>query len=176
MSRLRGEQGAGLVEVLVVMVVLGILSTAVFSVLAATVRAEHMAGEVRGEIESVRVALDRLRKELRSTREVRTGSDADTLNLWLDSNQDDAPAAQELITYELAPVGGGFAELRRWNAAQTAASPQIVARDLLDLDPFGYDPAVVNASVVTVTLTAASDSTRVDKQTTHATTVRLRNE
>lgn len=175
MRRLHEERGAGLVEILVVMVLMGIVTSAIVSVVAASLRAEHVASEVRGELESVRVAFDRLRKEVRGTNEVRAGSDAKTIHLFLDRNADASPGADELISYSLTATAGGPAELRRWTAAQGAGNAVVVARGLRDQAVFTYLPAV-GPTVVEITLAAESDSTRVQKVITHSTTVRLRNE
>jgi len=173
--RLQEEHGFSLVELMVAMIIMGVVGTATLGVVTAALRSQRFASEVRDEVEGVRVGMDRLRKEVRSTRQVRTGSTARQLNLWLDRNQNHVPDAGELVTYLINDVGGGSADLRRWNDVQGQGGAVVVARGLQLADAFVYDLAPQDTRTVTITLTAISDSPQGPSPLTTTSIVRVRN-
>lgn len=174
-GRLRGEGGFTLVELLVALLVMSLVMGGTLTAVMAAVRGERYAHEFAEQIDGMRVAMDRLRKEVRSTRAVRLGSDDDTLILWLDRDQDQVPDTGEVVTYELVDVGGGLAELRRWTQAQGPAAAMVVARNLEPGTPFSYDAPPQDTKVVTITFQGASDWDLAPENLSVTTAVRVRN-
>ncbi|HSK21851.1 MAG TPA: type II secretion system protein [Egicoccus sp.] len=165
--RLRDQHGASLVELLVAMLIVGVIGTAATASIVAMQRVGTSAHQVREDLDTARIALDRVRREIRSSRGVTPDSTPTLLQLRVAGIDG---AAAQLVTWEL--VGGGDRrQLQRYVGASTAPR-QTVADDLLPTSVFTYDQSPPRTSRVDVVLEVAStdqDSLRAEAS------VRLRN-
>ena len=146
-SRHGAEDGFTLVELLVVMLLLGVIGATTTGVVISTLRTEQFQGEMQAVMDDGRIALQRIRKEVRAARQVyetscRTATvcaPSTRLHVWVDQNQDLAQSADEVICYHTDTIGPNQYELVRWTAAQeptctAGARPsgaQVVARTLV---------------------------------------------
>lgn len=160
MLRLRKEEaGVSLIELLVVMVILGIVTTATMTMVLATQRAERYQDEMQTVVDDGRQSLSQLRKELREARRILPDSDGDELRAWVDHNVDTIPQPDEIVCYGVEPLPGAAAgqfQIVRWTGAvdpgcdpatdvPAGVSTNVVARtlvnDLAAEPPFNdYDP------------------------------------
>lgn len=148
------QQGVGLVEVLVAMLVASILGTAVFNVVMSSHRSEQYQREWQAVIDDGRLSLQRIRAELRSARRVYADSGPDRLHFWVDRNQNALPEADEEICYAVESIGAGQWAIVRWDEAlsddpnscvpgspPSGVSPRGLARTLVNDQPFIlYEP------------------------------------
>ncbi|MDX1620255.1 MAG: type II secretion system protein [Nitriliruptorales bacterium] len=106
------QDGATLVEMLVVIVILGAVSTAVFGLFYSSNRAYHFTSDVREVMDDGRVSLERIRRELRAGRRVFDDSNAQRMHFWVDQDQDSAQEPWEEICYVVRSISG---EADRWH-------------------------------------------------------------
>lgn len=170
--RLRSDDGLTLVELLVVMGLTAVIASATLSTLSGAFRAQRFALSYRADTDEARVALYRLRRELRGASRVQTDSDTRKIRFWTDSNGDRMASPAEQITYALVAAPGGAA-LQRWTDA--AATPVTMARSLALVDAFTYSPAPsLRTRVVTVTYSTAPRDAAGPKPFTFTASVSLR--
>jgi prepilin-type N-terminal cleavage/methylation domain-containing protein len=102
-SRVRaGDAGVTLVELLVVMVLLGVVSTMITSAYITTQRnVRHADDEAQG-LSDVRKVVERLGRDVRAARSIAVGADANQLVLWIDYNSDYIQTMAETVTWELS--------------------------------------------------------------------------
>lgn len=150
----RGQAGFTLVELLVVVAVTSVIATAITSVVISSFRIEQNQQSFQDVIDDGRIAMQRVRGELRSARRVHEDSDARTLRMWVDADQDQAISDSEQICFVVEPFGGSGEQwqLVRWTHAATAddcapgitppagGERRVVARTLTDPEVFAYDP------------------------------------
>ena len=109
-----GDTGATVVEMLVVLLVLGVVVTALTTALITTSR--HLRSdedEARG-LADVRMVVERLGRDIRDARGVAAGADAHHLVLWIDYDSDYRQQADETVTWELrAGSGSGHFDVHR---------------------------------------------------------------
>jgi prepilin-type N-terminal cleavage/methylation domain-containing protein len=153
----RGEAGFTLVELLVTILILGIITSGITSVVINTLRVEQFQQQLQDVVDDGRTSMARIRKELRGARRVHDSSGPDRLHFWVDQNQNALMEPWEQICYvveELTPGIPGRYQISRWVGAVKAAdcapgalpsgqSRTVVARTLVDRDPFSYVPCVV---------------------------------
>jgi prepilin-type N-terminal cleavage/methylation domain-containing protein len=173
--RLNAEGGFTLVELIIALTITGIVASATASVLLTSLRAEGFARELRTSMDDGRVALDRIRRELRSARRVYTDSTARTLHVWIDRDQDNLQDTTEQVTFQVRddPTGP---RLVRFTAA--APTPVLVVRNIALADAFAYPTASTPTAatrVVTMTFTADVRTTGGPQPITVTDSVRLRN-
>ena len=147
-----GEGGFTLVELLVVMLLMGVIGATTTGVIVSTLRTEQVQSEMQEVMDDGRIALQRIRGEVRAARRVfETSCEPATtdctpssrLHFWVDQNQDAAQTADEVVCYLTEPIGtsGEQFQLVRWTEATADASgcdaatrpdaAQVVARTLL---------------------------------------------
>jgi type II secretory pathway pseudopilin PulG len=95
------DAGVGLVELLVAVVIMGLVGGSIVSVAVASFRTERTVVEARAAMDEARLAVERLRRDIRESRRVLVGSTATTLGLWIDGDRDAVVDAGETITYRL---------------------------------------------------------------------------
>jgi len=178
-SRLRrrpdGEDGFTIVELMIALTITGIVASATASVLMTSLRAERFARELRTSMDDGRIALDRVRGEVRSARRVYTDSTARVLHVWIDRNQDNLQDSTEQVTFEVRddPTGP---QLVRFTAA--APTPVLVARNIALADAFAYPTSptpTAGTRVVTMTFTSDVRASGGPQAITVTDSVRLRN-
>lgn len=194
-KRLTGNQdGVTLVELLVVMVLMGIVGTAIMNVVVTTSRTQSEVTNLRVVMDDGRVSIDRIQKELRQARLVyaettcgpsstATCTSSSKLHFWVDSNQDNLQATSEQITYCVREVGGSTCvdpdgtrkyALVRWTEASTSAT-QLAATLVNGSPPFTFDVSPRETAVVEVSLDFDTLNARGPESFNMETKVRLRN-
>jgi prepilin-type N-terminal cleavage/methylation domain-containing protein len=195
-----GESGFTLVELLVVMMILGVVGSAITSVVISTMRVEQNQQQLQDVIDDGRISIERVRRELRAVRRVYEFSEEadhpqDRLRVWVDQSQDALAQPEEEICFVVEEIPGGQPgqyQLVRWAGAVTeddcapGATPSgeartIVARTLIDPNIFVEvtpEPGGVNdppTREVTIRLELEVLSERGPGSTEVTGTVRLRN-
>ena len=170
-TRLHSEDGASLVEVLITMVLLGVVSMISSKTIISAQRSERAAEEVRADMVASRLAVDRIRKELRAASGVIAGSNATTLTFWVEADGDDAVDPSESITYALVTTG---AETSLQRSTAAVPTPRLIADGLSSASLFTYDFVPPASRLVRIRL---ETMTRAGGPTPIVTTqqVRLRN-
>lgn len=184
------ERGVTLIELLVVILIIGVVMGATYSIIISTERSNQFQQTMQQVVDDGRIALSRIRKELRSARRVFATSGADRLHFWVDANQDAIPQADEQICYAVEPISAARWQITRWThatgdcvpgAPPAGATPQLLAQTLTDPGPFTlYDPVPsfdINdpaTRVVRIELELEVESVRSHSINVEA-TVRLRN-
>ena len=95
------DRGATLVEMLIVLLILGVVVTALTGAFITTSR--HLRSdedEARG-LADVRTVVERLGRDIRDARGVAPGADEHHLVLWIDYDSDYRQQASETVTWEL---------------------------------------------------------------------------
>lgn len=146
------EDGFTLIEMLVVIVILGVVAGATFTVVLSAQRSQRFTAQVQDATNDARLSVERIRQQLRMARLVTQPSDADGLRFWLDADQDGLEDAGEYLCYaavELASDPGRY-ELMRWSDSASscetdfgspAADAVVIARTLRNNDLFQYSTA-----------------------------------
>jgi prepilin-type N-terminal cleavage/methylation domain-containing protein len=186
------QAGFTLVELLVTMVILGVVTTGISSVVISTMRTDQNQRQMQDVIDDGRISLARIRQELRQARRVHESSGPDRLHFWVDRNQDALVQPEEQICYVVEPIGTARYQISRWAGAITAEDcapgkkPEgetrtVVARTLLDDEPFvAYRPEPGSITdpptrEVSILLDLQVDALRGPDSTTVEGSIRLRN-
>jgi len=145
LERADRERGFTLVELLIVVVIMGIVASAITSVIVSTMRVESDQSELQQVIDDGRLSMTRIRQELREARRVLEGSSSDTLYFWVDGNQDAIVQPGELVCYRVDEIDGQD----RWRIARwTGVTAPCVAQNPADSPP----PVPANAQTLASTL------------------------
>lgn len=172
---IHGEDGIGLVDVLVSMVIAMMVTGLVVTMAIAGFRATRYTEQDSDALAAERVALDRLEKELRQARFIyATSSNATTLKFWIDTDLDHAEDADEKITWQVSNVSGTIAQLTR-DTDGIGVNPTIVTRDLLWTTGFTYFVYDADKSLVTISFIADLNTTSLAPTRTVSTDINLRN-
>lgn len=115
-NRATGEEGFTLVELLTVIMITSIIAASIVGVVTAVARAEQTALDLANNLDSARVAVDRVRDVIRGSYAVCDDSTSQELRLWRDDTDNDRRVDANEIT-RLTLVGG---ELRRVDGSGTA--------------------------------------------------------
>jgi prepilin-type N-terminal cleavage/methylation domain-containing protein len=161
-DRLRcDDRGATLVELLVTMLVVGLVASAITATGVSFLRAERLSNGTRDNMDAARIAIERIRPDLRQARFIMTHSpsgiatSSSAVALWVDRNQDQIQQPDEQIVFRLREVGGvGVLE----RVVESNSTPQTLVGGLaLASSSFSFNhPAgrpVSASTVVTITLT-----------------------
>lgn len=158
------QGGFTLIELLVTILIMGIVTTGLSSVVINMLRTEQYQRELQDVVDDGRVSITRIRQEVRGARRVFENSAGDRLHFWVDQDQNSlADDLEELICYVVEPVGptGTQWQISRWTHAEresdcapgaipTGQSRRVVASTLVSPDPsdptiqpmpFSFDPA-----------------------------------
>lgn len=171
------ERGISLVETMVVVLLFGVIGAAVTAVVIVHLRSIRSVEDATRAADDVRLAVERVSKELRAAEQVLPLAAGQTpaavLRFWIDDDADGARVATEEIAYTLVPVGDRV-ELHRSTTA--APTPTVVVRNLTMASRFEYDStSPTSARVVTVTAEADGAPGRDAAPVRVQTAVRLRN-
>jgi len=189
MSRLRGEDGIGIVELIVVVVLLGVIGTATTSVVMSGMRVERVTNDVRTNIDEARVAAERIRRDVREARRIYSlspegfTSGPSVIAMWRDVNQDQLQQISEQVTYRLNAAGDGTVNLERRVGTDPAGTWRVIAQRLdqsIGLDGkaktrFDLSPAAPKTASLSMVLSVKPRDTADTKLLSITETVRLRN-
>jgi prepilin-type N-terminal cleavage/methylation domain-containing protein len=145
------EAGFSLVELLVAISVLAIIGGAILSVIVSTSEAERTAADIRDKLDTTRIAVERVSRELRGADEVCADADSTQLRFWSDDDTDDqidssdtdgdgALDSGEGITYDVDDSGTSRVLRRREFADDWQGSWRNVAFQLADPSETGVPP------------------------------------
>lgn len=177
-ARRADDRGISTAEVVVAVAIALVVMTATTSIAVSMLRAERYNTALRADLDGARVAVDRVRRELRGARQVTVAPGGARVDFWLDRNRDLAVQPSERVAYALVADGtgaGAGGRLERWTAAAPTPT-QVVVRGLGP--PTTGQPAFAVAAgsrVVTVTLVADVPVANGPPPLAHTAQVRLRN-
>lgn len=162
------EEGLTLVELLTVIALTAVLAGAATSMVLTSTRVQRGAVETTVAMDSARVAIDRLQRELRGARRIDQCTQR-LLQVWPDTNGNGTTETSEQVFYELTTTGD---RLERWTAA--APARVVVARNVLStaVPAFTCD---TTARTIALSFSVDSKSTQPPPPIPIAVTVRLRN-
>ena len=100
------EDGLSLVELLVVLGLLSIVGASILGVATTTLRAERTAEDLARNLDETRIAVERVRDEVRGADGVCQGSDGQSMTVWTDRNANGAVDPGEVVTFALVEVDG----------------------------------------------------------------------
>ena len=143
----KDDRGFTLVELLVAMLVTGVVLGGITAVVLSSLRVEQNQRQLQDVVDDGRLALTRIRQEVREARRILPGSDEKRLYFWVDKNQDALVQPEELVCYVVEPIDGSNDrfQVSRWDRAMTIDDCE---PGLGELDS-GEDP---NRTVVAKTL------------------------
>jgi prepilin-type N-terminal cleavage/methylation domain-containing protein len=131
------DSGVTLVELLVVMVIVGIITTLLTgAIIQASSNARFNEDEARG-LADVRKVVERLGRDVRQARSINAGATENELVLWIDENSDFRRQNAEIVTWQLQPSttsSDQFDVLRTVNGSATYRQ----ATSLVDQIAFSY--------------------------------------
>lgn len=157
MAPRRDESGFTLVELLVVILLTGVIASAITGVIVSTLRVERQQQQLQDVIDDGRIAIERVRQELRAVRRVYEDSDERAMRVWVDRNQSGTVEDEEQLCFVVQHLPGGIEgeqyQLVRWSHAEEPedctpeATPgpnaQVLARTLTAPEAFtDYTPGV----------------------------------
>ncbi len=132
---MKNEDGFSLIELLVVLGLLSIVGASILTVATTTLRAERTAEDLARNLDDTRIAVERVRDEVRGADGVCQDSDAQAMTVWTDRNADGTVDPGEVVTFELVDDDGdGEMVLQREDDAGTRR----LAGRLTDADGFTY--------------------------------------
>ena len=135
-ARRRGQTGMTLVELLVGMLITGLVAAMMVSAYVVTTRSDRQASQDHQALASLRLATDRVERDLRQARRVYKDSTGSQLHMWVDYDRDNQQDLSERITFEVttnnglaAAVAGTTSTLRRKTDAP-GMSPLIIVDNM----------------------------------------------
>ncbi len=191
----RSDSGVTLVETLIVMLLLGVVSTLVTRAVIDSHKVVRIVEDQTTGLADVRIAAERLGRDIREARSVvcnPTGTPAALaasdpscifhLQLWIDYNSDYVQQAAETVTWSLV----ASTRPNQFDLLRTVgtASGVVQARTIVVQVAFGYDlapvstapgPGVAHTRLVNVNMTYDSNTKAGTSNKTVAFTGRLRN-
>jgi type II secretory pathway pseudopilin PulG len=136
MSRLRRDGGFQLIEGMMVTLLLGVLGMAITSVVASSLRTERVTDDLRTNLNEARVAVERMRLDVREARRIYPTSPQGVANgpaqlaIWRDVNQDQLQQTTEQVTYRFSTAADGTGQLERRTEAMAPGQWRVIARHL----------------------------------------------
>lgn len=167
------DKGTTLVELLVVMVLLGIVSSVALTAFVAASKALHRTDDEATGLADVRKVSERLGRDVRDARSVASGASASQLVLWVDYNSDYRQTTAETITWKLrtGAKAGQYDVVR-----QEGTGVEVVeANTLVSNLAFSYDLVAPKTRAVTTAMTYDAYIGNGAKQRTVNFVNRLRN-
>lgn len=140
LARLRREEsGLTLIELLIVMLLMGFVSSFVLVAVKSTVGEMRITNNESQGLSDTQTVIERLARDIRDARSVYAGADATHLQLWIDYNSDyildPVNQANEIITWQISTSANGqYNVLRQYQGGQ----PVVQARTLVQSAIFCY--------------------------------------
>lgn len=103
---MRNEDGFSLIELLVVLGLLSIVGASILGVATTTLRAERTAEDLARNLDDTRIAVERVRDEVRGADGICEDSDGQSMTVWTDRNVDGTVDSGEVVTFELVEDDG----------------------------------------------------------------------
>lgn len=173
MKRFGDERGAFLVDMIVTLVITVLLGGLVWTMAASVYRASRYSEQDTGSLAALRIAMDRLEREVRQAQLIYPTSTSTTLKFWVDTDLDRVQDANERVTWQVSNPSGSIARLTRTTDAGGPVT--IVARNLLWNATFAYFAYNADKDVVTLSYIADLDPASLAPQRSVSTDVQLRN-
>lgn len=159
MKELRDDRGMTLVELSISSFILLIVSAMMLTAFMMVTRTNRIVAEDTETLTTARIARSRLEREIRQADEVVSSSNASSITIWLDQNNDDTLDVGEQITWSFVDIDGapgGKAQLvRSSDDTSVADQPNGIhyrSPDGTGYLPFVYDTTPPTTQQVTVTL------------------------
>lgn len=130
MSRLRGDEGVSLVEMLVAMVLTALLGTITVSAVSGTSKVFRLTDQESLGQTDVRTTIERLGRDVRNARSLDAGASASQLVLWIDSNSDYVKQPSEIVTWRLVAGTNGHYDVARVANGLTTRTARLVISQL----------------------------------------------
>jgi type II secretory pathway pseudopilin PulG len=158
----RSDEGFTLVELVIVTGLLMTVMVSILSVFTVVQRASVRQGARSQESDQVRLAIERMTKEIRQAVDVRAGSSTTFLDIDTYVNGTATHISYTTTGGQLKRTSGGFST--------------VLLDRLADTNVFAYDPSVTTPSVVTLTVSAKPEFYNSDNTIVTLTSeVKLRN-
>jgi type II secretory pathway component PulJ len=147
----RGQEGIGLIEMLVAMMLFSVIGMAVFAAFASTSDSLRRNDDESQGLADVRKVVERLGRDVRNARGVALGADASHLELWIDTNSDYIQQDGERVTWRLQTSGrpGQYDCVRSVHGGPTTVQARTLISDLA----FNYDRPAPGTRLVTTEMT-----------------------
>ncbi|MFQ5947844.1 MAG: PilW family protein [Acidimicrobiia bacterium] len=163
------DDGVGLVELMVSLLITAVLSVMMLSWVSAVNRAETFDEQDDLALQNLRVAKERLTKELRFARQIQFGDDH-KITIWQDDDYDGVQETGEVVTWEIG-TDGSLTRSTDAGDSYIEASELVYAQSL-----FGYDATpTTDSTTVTIDLVADVDAGDGPNARSLRTQVHLRN-
>jgi prepilin-type N-terminal cleavage/methylation domain-containing protein len=162
-----GQRGMTLIELMIAVLLTGIILSMFVAAYMVVTRTDRQTSQDAQSLAQLRVATDRIERDLRQARRVYQDSNGSRLHLWVDSDRDNQQDLSERVTFELttdnglAPVATGSAATLRRKTDVVGAAPMIVSTgmQMFPSSPtFAYSPTFTVAAAPS---TAWTDTTLV---------------
>ena len=154
---LHEDRGVTLVELMVSMLLVAFVSAAVVSGMTSAMRSANLHREDDQAVQDLRIAKERLTRELRTAAELQAAS-ASSITVWIDADATGDEDPGEVVTWEITSVGS----LTR--STDTAAASAVVVNLDATESLFAFDAESVDEirliTVVLVARVGSSDGTR----------------
>lgn len=144
-SKRAGEVGMTLVELMVAMLITGIVAAMVVAAYILTTRVDRQTSQDHQALSTLRLATDRIERDLRQARRVYKDSNASRLHMWVDYDRDNQQDLSERITFEiktnngLAPATAGTTSTLTRTTDDPATSPLLIADNMQLFPPADVD-------------------------------------
>lgn len=174
MSRLiTDEAGITISELMVAIAITSITTLLLTTITFTTNRIDTFAQDDSSTLAELRIATERITKEIRQSRIIYPDSTDRLVHFWVDYDLDNQQDDNERISWEVRTESGDTDLVRYTEADPT---PVVIAESYVDGPTFSYDPVVDSVPrVVTITLTMDGDPDKAPGSRVIESEIRIRN-
>ena len=167
------DSGISLPELMMALAISVTTTLLLMTIAFTTNSVEAFAQDDSATLAELRLATERITKEVRQSRIIYTDSTDRILHFWVDYDLDNQQDAEERIYWEVLTTSGDT-DLVRYTEAD--ATPILVAETMVDGATFAYAPVVGSVPrVVTITLTMDYDPSEPPASRVIESQIRIRN-